>query len=152
MGTYAADTKVPVDRSRTEIEKTLSRYGATAFGYITAEGAAMVEFAASDRRIRFVIEVPAENDPRFARTSTGRARTADSARAAREQLHRQRWRALALVIKAKLEAVDAGILSFEESFMSNIVLPSGKTVAEEIGPQIEAAYLDDAVRRLEIAR
>lgn len=55
------------------------------------------------------------------------------------------------MIKAKLEAVDAGILSFEESFMSNIVLPSGKTVAEEIGPQIEAAYLDDAVRRLEIA-
>lgn len=75
-----------------------------------------------------------------------------AARAAREQSNRQRWRALALVIKAKLEAVDAGILSFEESFMSNIVLPSGKTVAEEIGPQISAAYSDGAVRRLEIER
>lgn len=38
-----------------------------------------------------------------------------------EQACRQAWRALALVIKAKLEAVDAGIVTFEEEFMAQIV-------------------------------
>ena len=34
-----------------------------------------------------------------------------------EQACRQRWRALALVIKAKLEAIDAEISTFEEEFL-----------------------------------
>jgi len=30
---YAEDTRVPIERSRSEIERTLERYGATAFSY-----------------------------------------------------------------------------------------------------------------------
>ena len=33
MTRYAADTQVSVDASRAEIERTLTRYGATAFMY-----------------------------------------------------------------------------------------------------------------------
>ena len=33
MRRYAEGTSVPVDRSRAEIERALTRYGATGFGY-----------------------------------------------------------------------------------------------------------------------
>lgn len=33
--TYADNTSVSVEKSRGEIERTLGRYGATAFGYMT---------------------------------------------------------------------------------------------------------------------
>ena len=57
-----------------------------------------------------------------------------------EQAVRQRWRALALVVKAKLEAVEAGISIFEREFFSDIVLPDGRTVGEYVLPQVEESY------------
>jgi hypothetical protein len=51
-----------------------------------------------------------------------------------------RWRALFLVIKAKLEAIDVGILTIEEAFLADTVLPDRHTVAEVMLPQIEGAY------------
>ena len=58
----------------------------------------------------------------------------------RAQEVRRRWRALALSIKAKLETVESGIAEFETEFMPYMVLPNGKTVAENILPEIERAY------------
>lgn len=58
-----------------------------------------------------------------------------------EQGCRQAWRALTLCIKAKLEAVSAGISEFEDEFLAHIVLPGGGTVSQWIRPQIENAYL-----------
>lgn len=51
-----------------------------------------------------------------------------------------RWRALALVIKAKLEAVAAGITTIEDEFLAHTVLPDGQTVGEFMQPQIAIAY------------
>lgn len=65
-----------------------------------------------------------------------------------EQACRQRWRALALVIKAKLEAVESGISVFEDEFMANIVLPGGRTVSEEVRPRIAAMYEGGPVQPL----
>jgi hypothetical protein len=67
-------------------------------------------------------------------------RSPDAQRKAYEQAERQRWRALALVIKAKLEAVESGITEFEREFMAHIVLPGGGTVGDWMLPQIEQAY------------
>lgn len=44
------------------------------------------------------------------------------------------------MVKAKLEAVQSGIATFEEEFLSYIVLPSGRTVAEEAMPAIDEMY------------
>jgi hypothetical protein len=41
-----------------------------------------------------------------------------------------------LSIKAKLEAVETGIESFEIAFMPYVVLPDGKTVAEHVLPAL----------------
>ncbi len=57
-----------------------------------------------------------------------------------EQACRQRWRALALVVRGKLEAVEAGITTVEDEFLAHLVLPSGETFGEWAGPQLEAAY------------
>jgi hypothetical protein len=44
---YAADTKVPVERSRLEIERTLKRYGADRFAYFSETGRTIVMFEAN---------------------------------------------------------------------------------------------------------
>ncbi|MCF7821873.1 MAG: hypothetical protein K9M17_05480 [Mariprofundaceae bacterium] len=53
---------------------------------------------------------------------------------------RQAWRALNLVVKAKLEAVESGITTFEDEFLAHIMLPDGSTVGHLMRPQLEAAY------------
>ena len=45
MPTYAKDTEVPIDRSKSEIERILQRYGATAFMYGWNEGKAIIGFS-----------------------------------------------------------------------------------------------------------
>jgi hypothetical protein len=46
---------------------------------------------------------------------------------------------LALCIKAKLEAVEAGIVTFDEEFFAHIVLPGGQTVGERLIPELGRA-------------
>ena len=53
-----------------------------------------------------------------------------------------RWRALWLVIKAKLEAIDIGITTIEEAFLAETILPDRSTVAETMLPQIERAVAE----------
>ena len=83
---YAERTTVTVDQTRAEIERTLKRYGATAFAYATETGRAVLMFEAHARRIRFDLPLPplAEDSMTAASLKTG------------EQMHRQRWRALLL--------------------------------------------------------
>lgn len=88
--------------------------------------------------IRFEVAMPPLIE--FESTPTGRARAQRAAIDAREKAMRQRWRALALVVKAKLEAVESGITTFEDEFLAHIVLPDGSTVGEFMVPQIELAY------------
>lgn len=137
---YAENTQVSSDRSRAEIEKTLRRYGATAFAYGWDTEAATLMFEIANRRVMFRLPMPDPSDKAFTLTPTRKARSSSAAEAAYEQAVRQRWRALALVIKAKLEAVAAGITTVEQEFLAHIVLPDGRTVGQHTQPVIAAAY------------
>lgn len=150
MSRYAEHTKVPVDRSRTEIERTLERYGADTFAYATTSDRAMVEFSAHNRRVRFLLPLPEASQRRFTHTPTGQKRTAPVAKAERDKAVRQAWRALALLIKAQLEAVEAGIVTFEVAFLPYTVLPSGRTVADDVEPLVQRAYAEGQVAPLQI--
>ncbi len=123
--TYAANTSVDPAKSRAHIERELRRYGATSFAYGTSIGRAFVGFETKDRRVKFVLPLfpPPKSTPRQA-----------------EQFERSRWRALLLSIKAKLEAVESGIETFDEAFFPHIVLPNGQTMAEHSLPYIKEAY------------
>ncbi len=138
---YAENTNVSSEKSKAEIERTLQRYGADQFMYGWSENDAIVGFRMNRRQIKFIVSMPNKDDRKFTHTpSRGDKRSDAAALKEWETGCRQKWRALALVIKAKLEAVDAGISIFEDEFMANIVLPDGKTVGEFMQPQIENAY------------
>jgi hypothetical protein len=139
MTRYAASTEVSSDRSRSEIERTLTRYGADQFMYGWQEGAAVIGFRAHGRNIKFILPLPDRTSEEFTMSSRG-PRAADAAAKLYEQAVKQRWRALALVIKAKLEAVESDISLFEDEFMANIMLPGGETVGDWMRPQIAEAY------------
>ena len=107
---YAEKTTVSVEKSRVEIESTLRRYGADQFTYATDDtrGMAVIQFRTQDRHVRYVITMPQQNERRFLEHSRGN-RTEAAAYREWEQACRQKWRALALAIKAKLEIVQSGI-------------------------------------------
>lgn len=141
MTKYASSTSVPSDRSRAEIEKTLERYGATGFSYAWSEDQARVAFKMSDRLVSFFLPLPLRDDQEFTRTENRRReRSPEAASKAYEQAVRQKWRALALVIKAKLEAVETEITTFDEEFLAHITLPNGQTVGQFMVPQVANAY------------
>jgi hypothetical protein len=126
---YAAETKVPVEQSRVEIERTLARYGADRFAFMSEAGRAIIMFEANNRRLKFDLPLPAKKPGEN-----------DASRKTREQMTRSRWRALLLCIKAKLEAVESKIETFEEAFMAHVVMPDGRTVGDHIVPEIARAY------------
>ncbi len=140
-GTYAAQTQVSVASSRAEIERLLMKYGAHAFASGWEGRMASIMFDLGDRRIRFTLPLPDKADQEFTRTPTGKRRAPAEAQRAYEQAQRQRWRALALIIKAKLEAIETGIATVDEEFLSWIVIPgSTTTIGEQIQPELRRAY------------
>lgn len=141
MPTYAASTSVSTMKSREEIEKTLMRYGADQFMHGWDANRAIIAFQAHGRQVRFLLPLPDREDREFTHTPERRTRRSDSAAlAAWEQACRQRWRALSLVIKAKLEAVEAGITEFDDEFLAHLMLPDGSTVGERTRAGLEAAF------------
>ncbi len=149
---YAANTEVSSGKSQSEIERTLLRYGANGYrrGWVERDDKRRIEsieFAVHNREIRFVLPMPSRSDDEFVLTPTGKERSESAAEAQWEQACRQRWRALNLAIKAKLEAVECGISEFEQEFMAHIVDPAtGRTMGEIILPQIEQSYAGLEVR------
>jgi hypothetical protein len=133
MKRYAASTKVPVDRTKAEIEKVLTRYGADQFISGWEHGRAMLGFRIQNRMVRFELVLPEANPRRQTQI---------------DQETRQRWRALLLVIKAKLEAVASDITTLEQEFLAHIVMPNNKTVGQVLIPQIAAAYETGKMPRL----
>lgn len=134
--TYAKGTEVSVEKSEAEIKGLLRRYGAT--GFIIGEdiGRAQVAFEMNERRVLFRMPLPQRNEQRFTHYKRGGSqwnlvkRADDAAIAAWQQGCREKWRALVLCIKAKLESVASGIETFDQAFLAHLMLPSGETMGE----------------------
>lgn len=166
-GRYAEGTSVPADRSRSEAEKTLVRYGAHGFAYAWEQrvettpatcqrtGCPVENIAfclrdhrwhvreerrdtrevvilgfkmmldGKEREVRLEVPMPTERE-------AGTKAKLDAA-------VRQRWRALVLVLKAKLEAVASGISTLETEFLAGIVLPNGMTLGQAVLPRLSEA-------------
>jgi len=138
---YAEKTSVSVAKSKADIEELIQKAGAGQFVSGYKDGIAIIGFSLADRQIRFSLPLPDKQDKTFWYTPERRnKRTEDQAYAVWEQACRSRWRALYLIVKAKLEAVDAGISTVEREFFYDIVLPDGRTTGEWASPQIEMAY------------
>lgn len=138
-GRYASNTSVSVENTRAEIERTLTRYGADAFMYATEGRSATVMFRMGGKQYKFALVLPDPKSKAFTHHSRG-ARAPEVARREWEQACRSKWRALGLVIKAKLEAVAAEISTVEDEFLAHLLLPNRETVGEWIKPRVEEAY------------
>lgn len=121
MSRYAKTTQVPVDRSRSEIERTLKAYGCDAFAFGWEPAGAMIQFGYKGRAVRVSVPMPQGDDRAAA------------------QVERQRWRILLLLIKAQIEAVEIGLATFEEAFLPWMLLADGSTVAQKMVPQLPPA-------------
>lgn len=134
MGRYASQTEVPIERSRAEIEECLRRYGATSFTSGWDEKSALIAFRLKSLAIRFILPIPTGTEERFRwktdRYGMKKKLTENQQIKAHDQELRQRWRALLLVVKAKLEAVECGISSLEKEFMAFIVMPNDESLGD----------------------
>jgi hypothetical protein len=145
--TFAKETTVSVERTRAELEQLLIRFGASGYfsGWDAAANAGFVAFELRGRRLRFRLDLPDPNNTEFTmrklnQTNYREQRTPAQARAAWEQACRQRWRALLLLVKAKLAAIEAGIVTLEEAFLADVMLPDGRTVGESVMEPVAEAY------------
>ncbi len=124
---YAEKTKVPVMRSVEEIKKTLTRYGAQSFAFIEEGRSAAIAFKHDG--LMFRIDVPYPDDQDLS-TPIG------------EQEIRRVWRSMALVVKAKLEAVASGISTVDKEFLGDIVMPDGTALISALRPKLYEAARD----------
>jgi hypothetical protein len=135
---FAQGTVVPVEKSRAEIEKLITKYGASGFSSGWMGTRAALQFVASGRNIRFILELPDQEWARDHVMKTKRPRwyyrenipTSHLAPLV-EAENRRRWRCLLLAIKAKLEVVESGIATFDEEFLAHIVIED-RTVFDRI--------------------
>ena len=125
---YAQGTSVPANQTRAEIESFLSKRGATATIVGVMQGKAMLIFEMKGRRIRFLMPLPE------AKRGVSEARVASETR--------RRWRALLLVLKAKLEAVASQITTLDEEFLAHIIVDGTSTVGDRILPELDGVLAD----------
>lgn len=137
MSPYAADTTVPVERSKSQIEAMLKKHGAQEYATGWSETEDRIQFRIHSSMVRFIL--PRVKRADYEHSYKGQVRSAEAVARAMAQADRQRWRALYVVILAKLEAVEAGIAIFEEEFLAFIVTKNGRTVGDMLVPQLQAA-------------
>ena len=158
MPRYAEKTRVPVAQSEAELKKTLVRYGADniMIGSSQEQAMALVAFTMKGRSVKITLPLPPLED--FAvrkvggRWGTREVEATDSEQQkAWSQACRQRWRALLIMTKSKLEYVDLMPDAFDMVFLSDFVLPKsrGRTIGEEMTAQLDQL---DAVPLLPMGR
>lgn len=139
---FAEGTTVAPERTRAEIETMLKRYGyGEGFAYQATGRGASIMFQARGRAVRFDVAIPQPTEASSYRARRARRNGAFRDGSPLEAEVRRRWRALALVLKGKLEAVASGVMTFEREFLANIVLPGdGRTVGEVVAPGLAEVY------------
>ena len=137
--TFAKGTKTAIADTEQQIKKMLQKAGADTIGIIEEPGRAVVAFHLNDRAIQFRLPLPARSEHRFLfakvnqfASSGERPRDQAAALDLWVQACRERWRALHLCIKAKLESVEQNIESFDDAFLAHIQMPDGETVGDKM--------------------
>lgn len=143
---FAEGTSVPVSRTRAEIEALAEKYGATMFASGWVEEKATISFAARGRLVRFTLAMPtkAEAEKKTPRGRRGWVASTTKRQAWTDGETRRRWRCLLLSIKAKLEAVETGIATFDEEFLAYVVTARDMTIYEVIKSQPNGMKLLEA--------
>jgi len=127
---FAAETKVPVERTKVELDQLLQKHGATQrmMGTDDGRGVGVVGFTLAGRQVRLKIPLPEREKYRSVQQF--------------EQATRARWRAALLVTKAKLEYIEMNMSTVDKEFLAQISLPDGGSVLEFLQDGLDQAYLN----------
>jgi hypothetical protein len=136
MARYAEGTSVSPEASQQEISGLMRRYGADGFVVGWDGDRAAIQFRRGERLFRVDLPIPARADYQDRRAGNGRV---VSGQAAYDAEVRRRWRALVLTVKAKLEAIQNGIATFEDEFLAYLMLPDGTTAGPRVLAEVDAA-------------
>lgn len=117
---YATRTTVSVDKTKAQIEKLVEQYEAEQFYSGWAGANAVVGFRMCDRIVKFILPLPDKKTETAARY---------------EKICKVRWRALRLVLKAKLEAVEIGISDLRRNFWAMCSSETGKRWRKPLSPR-----------------
>lgn len=141
--TYAAKTSVSVEKTRAQLDVLLGKHGAPQrrIGTDDVKGHAICEFVLGGHMVKMVVPLPLVSD--FIRVHR-RGYQHTTSVPEREKLHaqavRERWRAILLLTKAKLEAISLGVATVEGEFLADVVLPNGNRVHDEIRGTLAQAF------------
>lgn len=144
---YAEGTSVAVEKSLGEIVTLIKKAGAERVMQIEEPEGLTVQFFLHERMIKFQVRLPKWQDMP---THDGRRSMLPDAkrRDIAAQRSKQRARALLLAIKAKLESVASEVETFEEAFLSNVVMANGQTVYERISEPLALECSSGSVQQM----
>ncbi|MEA5454051.1 hypothetical protein SPF06_04875 [Sinomonas sp. JGH33] len=119
----------------------LAASGASGFRLASEHGKAAIAFRAGNRRFRLVLGHPGSADslPDPDYDPLHPHSTGEESKSAQEAARKSWWQ-LSLLIRAKLEAVATGIVTFDEEFLAYMLMPGGATVFQATAPAITTAY------------
>lgn len=143
------NTAVTVEKSQGEIRKLLNRHGANSFRFSEGEDSSGVwwvgvEFIHEDHLVRLMAPLK-QPDESWLNGRARRARTKsrrDIILEHNEQEARRIWRVIVWSIKSRMVAVEEGLETFEQAFLSHLVDPgSQQTVWSAMQPHVESGRM-----------
>jgi hypothetical protein len=134
MARYAYGTKVSATDSRGEITGILAKHGVSTMAWGTKPTGDFLQFEIGGKLYKFSIDRPSMDDARESFLSAGKTdwgwRHQADQEVALDAEWRRRWRAIVLLIKAKMEFADGGETTVEREFMPYLMLANGQTMAD----------------------
>ncbi len=124
MGKYAEGSTVPVPQSRDELKALLRKYEAVGLVLSESDTQLMIAFEMQAKKIRMLFPLPARD--------TFQPTAKISAHQWYRRATMQRWRAIILIVKAKLESIEVGAADFTQEFLAYTVMDDDRTVGEAL--------------------
>ena len=137
-------TSTPVSKSQEDIRRILARYGADGVQF-SEDWKCMVlliRFLYSIKNIQYSVLFKIPIPKAESQSPEVRVRRSEQLIKLQEQLERGIWRAAFWAIKSRMEAVDFGIETFQEAFLSHFEVPgTDKQIGEILIPRLAAGNL-----------
>jgi hypothetical protein len=138
---YIRGASLSCSALQAEIEQMLTGCGACHFRVVSERGKAAVAFSSGEHQFRLVLPNPAATDlPRAGVHDPLQPDSRGQGSKTALDATRHSWRELSSLIRAKLEAVSAGIVTFDEEFLAYMLMPGGGTVFQAASPAIASSY------------
>jgi len=103
VGKYAINTETSVDKSKTDISRLLSRYGATTTSINETQQFALVAAEIHGVQIRIRLDLPQKNDPNITMTPQKRYRSKPAREKEYQRAIKSTWRALFMILNSRLK-------------------------------------------------